>query len=213
MALIKNWSEFRNELRDELKIQGDVEDNYLLATANEVLAEICSSTSNLRDLRFDVLQAFAVTGTVTLSGTYIHEIEQVYYQKFNAGVFQQEWELTEMNGLIVPPPIAGPDSYVVFNNSTGGTIEFVFNVGPTNLATAGDKLRVVGTGYKYITDITSQMPYVSFYPMLKRSILQRMQIKRNVDPQKIQVVEPSIQRAQTAAGMGSQDKEGNTIKQ
>lgn len=212
MALIKTWTEFLTEVKLEAKVQDTQDDANILNIANEVLVEICSSTSNLRDLRVDEVVVLAGTSTVDYTTVYLHEIEQVYYQKFSAGVFSRRWELTEANGKVIPPPITGPDAYTVATTTTLTTPKSTFTLYPIASGTVGDKLQVVGTGFKYITDANSTMPYVSFYPMIKRSILQRLQIKRNIDPNLIQMMDGSIERATSAAGLGSQDKQGNTVQ-
>jgi hypothetical protein len=213
MPQILTWALFLAQLKREAALENNEEDTMMLGIANELLVEICANTENLRDVRIDVTTPIATAGFLDLPNYYLHEVEQVYYQMWGGGSLLRQWAITEEAGMVCPAPVEGkPNSYVMtyipdlvtFNPS----YRFTFN--PLGSGTVADKVRVIASGIPTIVGVDTVMPYVSFYPMLQRSILQRLQMKRNKDPEKTKQWEPLITRAAQAAGLGSRD-DGNDL--
>lgn len=206
MNQILSWAEMLVILKSEGDLNDTSEDTNLLTWANEILAEIAGSTEHIRDFRIDQVTILANASTVDIDGFYIREIEQVYYQKFAAGVFVRRWDIREQHTPIYPAPIVGAtDSYTVKQTNTTTTPRLTLTLYPIASGVVADKIQLIATVYPKIIDDTTLLPFVSLYPMLKRSVLQRLQMKRNLAPERIDTYKDGIARAATAAGISSKD--------
>jgi hypothetical protein len=90
------------------------------------------------------------------------------------------------------------------------TVETTIIFYPIASARIDDRIQIVGTGFKYITDINSYLPYFNIYPWLKMNIMERYATKRNLDPQKIALISKMLDRSGAIAAASTNDVDGDT---
>lgn len=222
MARTLTWAEFLVELKTEAGIQTtDVrEDALLLALANESLTQIVAAGKDLRDFRIDELFSITSIEEFTITSIFIADIDQMYYVQWDVDddSFLFRWDLTEQSGIVGPPPVEGyPNSYTIWtrDNVDLNLLDTTIKLYPHRSARTGDKVQIIGNGFRYIIDGTTPMPYFSQYPVLKLAIMERYAIKRNLNPNNIQLISGLLTRAQGVSNRGTADNsntETNPVK-
>lgn len=215
--LFLTFTEFLAAIKVEAQLNDTSCDTLILNLTNEILVEIVSSTKNLRDFEIDQDFDIANSSDTNLLGFYFAEIRQIYYKRYNVAippVLQNRWTLAEQGGLVCPV-IHGangyPYCYTLRNqvvNQTDPNFQLIFY--PVGSAFTHDKIQVIGTAFKFISGGADLMPYSAVYPMLTRSILQRLQIYRNKGKDNTSQWDGLIQRAATGVALGTKDSQGNS---
>lgn len=209
---ILTWAEFLASIKAEGDVNDTTEDVWLLTTANEILTEICASaTESLRDLMIDTTVAIAGVNGITFPGIYLGKIFSVFYQKFAAGLYSRRWDITDVTGVISPAPIENAtEAYTAKQTNTAAVPEVQLVFYPIGSGVVGDKIQIIANGFQHITADATLLPYVSFYPFLRRSLLQRLQIKRDTATELVKSWQPLMQSGAVAAGIGTIN-DGNKV--
>lgn len=213
MNRVLTWAEFKTNLKFELGIQTNEtqQDDFLLALANEGLIQMAQSGKDMREFRIDDTWAFTDPDVLEIDDTVFANIEQVFYAFHPETILDWEYDLTEFSGVvgIAPPRVTGyPAAYSVRTNdldADGPITTFKFYPATAGQE-PGERLHVIGTGFKLIVDDTTRLYYFNLYPWLKASIMERYFIKRNDDPQAQQAAANLIQRTGSLAAGGTADK-------
>lgn len=212
MNRILTWAELRDQIKTEAGTQEDSTqlNDLLLGIANDLLSQAVSVNKDAREFALD--QTFDILNPTNLSITTvaIGHISQVYYVRPIFGSTFR-YDLTEQNGIVGPPGIRGkPNAYTI--KQTVNTVllpGYLITFYPTDSATIGDKIQIVGSGVPFIQADANLLQYPTMYSWLKLGILQRYRLSRNDESDKVQLMEPLINRAGAAGSEGGKDRGNN----
>lgn len=189
MNRIRTWAQLLVEIKTELKIQATTvaHDDLFLAWANESLVQLAQSGKDLREARIDLQQVITLTDIIDFDTLAIAAIETVEY---TSSIDNLTWELAEQKGVHYPPATEGcPTGYIVTQSYLNNNFpRYTFRFLPAFSGGLGDMVRIIGTGFLFITDDATNLTWFPYYQWIKVAIMERYNLCNYNKEDRIQLI-------------------------
>lgn len=201
MAILSTFADLRTRIKHEANINDTSEDALILELTNEFLSTLCGMDQYKHDFRFE--KRVTITNAVKeeITNLVIDELKEVIYESNGANP-EGRWEISHLSDVpAIPAPTLDNLSYypsqyqlIPKSNTTASSRNWELIFYPYESGDPGATILLNGTGFIYISADADIIPCKSCYSALSAMILQRLQVKRNVNSAAMQVMDGIINR-------------------